>query len=202
IIAVLLFFLPFFTSIDIQTYYSDYGFSYSTFFQQPWTLVTSVFLHGSLEHLLSNILFWFFFGMAVESELGKKKYLLVFFLGAFMGNFLGLFFYAPETLFIGASAGIFALVGVGMLVRPLDVSFYPLIIPIPLALLGLAYIIFNVYAFIVAPADNISYIGHIGGVMVGFLFGLHRSGWKKSMKIILITLAVLIAIPLVLILFL
>jgi membrane associated rhomboid family serine protease len=165
--------------------------------EHPYVLITSIFMHGGFDHLIANIFVLFFFGIAVEKELGKLKYLAIFFLGAFAGDFLSLLVYPFDTIAIGASAGIFALIGVGMLVKPLDLSLYPLIIPVPLALLGIAYIIFNVYEFIAMPTSNISYIAHFGGLAVGLAFGFSKEGWRKGLKIILLALTIMIIVPLV-----
>lgn len=132
---------------DTAAFFDAYGFSLGNLLARPYVLVTSVFLHASLVHLLSNILVWVFFGLAVESELGKARMLAIFFLGAFAGDLMSLAFYQADTISIGASAGIFALVGTGMLVRPLDLSFFPLVVPLPLAFLGVAYALYNVYGF-------------------------------------------------------
>ena len=177
--------------------YDEYGFSRDNLLQRPHVLVTSIFLHGSLEHLLSNILVLVFFGLAVESELGWKRTALIFFIGAFAGDALSLLVYAPTEIAVGASAGIFALIGVGMLVRPVDLSFYPLVVPIPLALLGLGYALYNAYGFITGIDPNVSYIAHFGGLFVGLAFGFRREGWKRGIKIIAITFLVMIAIPLI-----
>ena len=178
-----------------EDFYNAFGFSLNNLQTNPAVLVTSIFMHGSLEHLLSNVFVLIFFGLAVEAELGKRKMLLIFFLGAFAGDLLSLAVYAPDQIAIGASAGIFALVGVGMLVRPLDLSFYPLIMPIPLALLGLGYALYNAYGFVVNLDPEISYIAHFGGLFVGLAFGLRNEGWKKGLKIIAITFLVMILIP-------
>lgn len=199
-ITILAFFVPLFTVEDLNGFYTEYGFSNEGLHERPWILVTSIFLHGSLEHLISNILVWLFFGIAVEGELGRNKMLLIFFLGAFLGDGLSVFFYTSDTIFVGASAGIFALVGAGMLIRPLDMSFYPLVVPIPLALLGMAYVLFNVYAFLTGSAGNISYIGHLSGLTVGFAFGIHKVGARRGLKIMFVTFLLLILIPLIYIL--
>ncbi|MBS3050800.1 MAG: rhomboid family intramembrane serine protease [Candidatus Aenigmarchaeota archaeon] len=189
-----------------EQFYNEYGFSLDNLVQRPYVLVTSIFMHGSVEHLLSNVLVLIFFGVAVEGELGKRRTLLIFFLGAFAGDALSLLVYAPSEIAVGASAGIFALIGVGMLVKPLDLSFYPLIIPIPLALLGLAYAVYNVYGFITNIDPNVSYIAHFGGLFVGLAFGFRQQtdakgvmqpGWRRGLKIIGITFLVMILIPLI-----
>ncbi len=196
VLAAVIIFVYAFWFADTEKIFDTYGFSGTNLVVRPYVLITSIFLHASLLHLLSNVLVWIFFGLAVEEELGKGKMLVVFFLGAFAGDLLSLAFYPFSSIAIGASAGIFALVGTGMLVRPLDLSLYPLVIPLPLALLGMAYALYNVYGFLFNIDPEISYIGHFGGLFVGLLFGFMRAGLKKGLKIIIVTLGIMILIPL------
>ncbi len=176
--------------------FNKYGFSVNNFFERPYVIITSIFLHSGIVHLLSNIIILFFFGSAVESEIGKAKTLLLFFLGAFAGDFFSSFFYTSDTVSIGASAGVFALVGAGILIKPFELSFYPYMMPLPLALLGIMYAVYNIYGFFVL-SDNISYIGHFGGLFVGLAYGFHRKGTKKSLLIILGMLVLIMLIPVV-----
>lgn len=182
---------------NTAAFFDTYGFSLNNLLTRPYVMITSIFLHASLTHLLSNILVWVFFGLAVENELGKARMLVIFFLGAFAGDLLSLAFYQADTISIGASAGIFALVGTGMLVRPLDLSFFPLVVPLPLAFLGMAYALYNVYGFLFNIDPQVSYIGHFGGLAVGLLFGFRHAGVKKGLKIILVALGIMILIPVV-----
>lgn len=176
-----------------------YGFSGENLFSHPDVLLTSTFLHGSWEHLLSNILILFFFGSAVEGELGKRKMLLIFFLGAIAGDLFSLIFYFTGIYgwslpSIGASAGVFALIGTGMLVRPFDLSYYPYLIPIPLAFLGLIYAVYNAIGFVAGPS-NISYIAHFGGLFLGLYFGFKHEGWREGLRIILVMIMIMILTP-------
>ena len=161
-------------------------------------LITSIFLHADIAHLLSNVFAWFFFGSAVEAELKGKRMLLIFFGGALLGDLLSLLVYSFDSIAIGASAGIFALVGAGIFVRPLDLSFYPLVVPVPLAFLGMLYAAYNVYFFLAESGGQISYVGHLGGLAVGFFVGSRHAGAKKSFLIIVAALAALLAVPIIL----
>ena len=48
--------------------FDRFGFSGSNLMSHPETLVTSIFLHGSIEHLLSNIIVLLFVGLAVQFD--------------------------------------------------------------------------------------------------------------------------------------
>lgn len=178
--------------------YKIYGFSLQNFLEFPLSLITSIFLHANIEHYLSNLFVLLVFGFAVEEELGKTKMLVIFFLGAIFGNFVSVIFYPPDIIHIGASAGIFALVSTGMLVRPLELSFYPLIVPLPLALIGMLYAIYNAWYFLIGFETHVNYIAHFVGFFIGIIFGIRQKGIIKSLLIIFITTAILIT-PLVLI---
>lgn len=191
------FIYPMFFIQDIDSFYDTYAFSGQNLPERPYVLVTSIFMHGNLMHLISNILVLFFFGMAVEKEIGPWKMMAIFFAGGFLGDLLSLLVYPFDALSVGASAGIFALVGAGILVKPLDFSFYPFIMPMPLALIGIMYAIYNIYGFITDPLGEISYIAHFGGLIVGLTYGFRREGFKKGMKIILLMLLLMIAIPVI-----
>jgi membrane associated rhomboid family serine protease len=176
------------------------AFSAAGFGSRPWVIITSIFAHADVIHLLSNVLVLFFFGLAVESEVGPARMLAVFFAGAFAGDAVSVLVYAPDVLSLGASAGVFALVGMGMLVRPLDWSISPALVPLPLVLMGMLYAVYNAFGFISGPA-NISYAAHFGGLAVGLAAGSHYRGWKKKgLLAVALLLAVLLAIPAVLLL--
>lgn len=192
-LCVIAFYFSFFVASP-EPLFNKYGFSIDNFLARPYVIITSIFLHAGIAHLLSNLLVLFFFGSAVESEIGKARTLLVFFAGAFAGDLFSIFFYPPDAVAIGASAGIFALVGAGILIKPFELSYYPYVMPVPLALLGIMYAVYNVYGFF-ALSDNISYAGHFGGLFVGLLFGLRRRGAKKSLLIILLMLGLMLLIP-------
>ncbi|MBI2583714.1 MAG: rhomboid family intramembrane serine protease [Candidatus Aenigmarchaeota archaeon] len=179
---ILLMFVVFFLQIFFIQSAESFAFSSISMIERPWTILTSVFMHANLLHLLSNVFVFFFFGLAVEEEMGKGKMLLVFLLGAVLGNIASIAVYPAGVLFLGASAGIFALVGTGMLVRPLDWSVAPFLLPLPLIFLGIIYAVLNIYAFTSGVDEGISYAGHLAGLVIGLAFGFRYTGFRKGAK--------------------
>jgi membrane associated rhomboid family serine protease len=154
---------------------------------RAWTLVTALFLHADVLHLAGNMIFLFAFGNALEKELGVGKTFLAFFAGGILSLSLGIFFYNPNALLVGASAAIFTMTAVVMLVKPLKFSF---IFFMPLGLVALIYIIYNVVAVETGVEGNVAYISHIIGFAVGIPLGVL---WSKNLvKNLLITLGLLI----------
>ncbi|MBM3854926.1 MAG: rhomboid family intramembrane serine protease [Verrucomicrobia bacterium] len=77
-------------------------------FMQPWTIVTYMFLHGGFTHLLFNMLGLYFFGPRIESRLGSRRFITLYFVAGVSGALLS-FIFAPYAGVIGASAGVFGI---------------------------------------------------------------------------------------------
>jgi len=144
----------------------------------------------------------FFFGRVVEMSLGRKKFLLIFFMSSIVGNLAFLtssFFLGSYSSVIGASAAIFGLIGTAMLVKPLEFVFYPYLIPVPLILVAAIYVLYNITSFLFIATNisksNISYISHIGGIITGMFFGFKEEKSKKGFIILLLILLVLLFTP-------
>jgi len=189
----------------LSNLFSNYGFSFQNLLSgRYWILVTSVFLHADPEHLILNMIALFFFGKVVEESLGRKKFLLIFFVSAIVGNlaFLTISFLSSSlgTVVIGASAAIFGLMGTAMLVKPLEFVFYPYLIPVPLILVAVLYTLSNIASFLLVVTNiqesDISYISHIGGLATGMFFGFKEEKSKRGFIILLFLLTILILTPL------
>lgn len=79
---------------------------------QYWRLVTALTLHADLPHVLGNALFGGFFLTAVAARLGVGVGLLSFVVTGMLGNLANALYYGSAHSSIGASTGVFGLVGV------------------------------------------------------------------------------------------
>jgi len=157
-----------------------------------WTLFTALFIHGDVLHLAGNMLFLFAFGKAVEEELSASRFLGSFFFGGVVSFLLSSFFYPPGTLMVGASAAIFTLVAIAMLVRPLRFSW---IFLSPIGLVAILYFLYNAFAVYKGIFSEVAYISHIIGFVVGFPIGISWSErWKRNLLITLLLLAVYVLV--------
>lgn len=185
---------------------ATYGFSMQAVQEGKWwTPFTSVFLHAGLQHLMLNILALFFFGRAVELELGWKKSLVIFWAGALVGDIavvlvsmLGIMPAGVPT--IGASAAIFGLMGGAVLAEPLELVFYPYIVPVPMLFVAALYVLYNIASFVTILATgaqtNIAYAAHLGGLAAGICFAFRWVGMKKGIPVLLGLFLLLMVIPL------
>jgi membrane associated rhomboid family serine protease len=160
---------------------------YNLLMGRVWTLVTSLLLHGDILHLAGNMLFLYVFGNTMEEELGATKTLGTFFFGGIISFLLSLLFYDPATPLIGASAAIFTLSAIIMLIKPLKFS---ILFFMPQGLVAILYFVYNAIAVYSNAGGNVAYIAHLIGFAVGIPFGI---AWSKNwLKNLLISIALLI----------
>ena len=133
--------------------------------QQPWTIITSMFVHGSFWHILFNMISLYFLGSFFLRAAGEKSFLAIFFLGGLAGNILFVLL-APFSIGIGASGGIFALGGaLAVMVPRVPVLIIPIPVPVPL---WVAILIFFFFSFLFS---GIAWQAHLGGLLLGLLAG-------------------------------
>ena len=135
--------------------------------QQPWTIITSMFVHGGWGHILFNMIALYFLGSFLIRAAGERSFLAVFFLGGLAGNALFILLANPFSTGIGASGGIFALAGALAVIVP-RVPVFIFFIPIPMPL-WIAVIILIALSFLFS---GIAWQAHLGGLVLGLVAGL------------------------------
>jgi len=143
------------------------GLRTASFLAQPWTIVTNLFVHGGIWHLLFNMLTFYFFGSFLSRLVGTRAFLIIYFFGGILGNVFFMLLGSPFAIVIGASGAIFALGGALAVLTPrLRVFVFPIPAPIPLwaAVLGGFVIMFFV--------SGVAWQGHLGGLVFGLIAGL------------------------------
>ncbi|MGO1543712.1 MAG: rhomboid family intramembrane serine protease [Gulosibacter sp.] len=126
---------------------------------EPWRMLTSAFLHGSLMHFLMNALTLWIFGRALEPLLGSGRFLLLWIVSA-LGGSLAVALISPDTAVVGASGAVFGLFGAWFIVlRQQRQDMTPMFV-----LIGI-----NVVMAFINP--GISWEAHLGGLVIGALCG-------------------------------
>jgi membrane associated rhomboid family serine protease len=146
---------------------------------RPWTLVTYMFLHASIGHLIFNMIGLFFFGPRLEDRLGPKGFLLLYFLAG-LGGAAFSFLFARDYPVVGASAAVYGvLLGFAML-WPHERIYIWGILPVPAWLLAGLLVFGSLYAGISPSATSrTAHFAHLGGLAFGFVF-LKWWDWKKG----------------------
>ncbi|WP_126448007.1 rhomboid family protein [Sulfuricystis multivorans] len=78
---------------------------------QSWRLLTSMFLHGDVFHLVINMAALVSAGLIVERIYGHLLYTLIYFASGIVGSSLSLHFASQTTVAVGASGAIFGVTG-------------------------------------------------------------------------------------------
>lgn len=135
---------------------------------RPWTLVTYMFLHGNLTHILFNMLGLLFFGPRMEIELGGKNFLLLYFISGFVAGLLS--FASPFTPIIGASGAIYGVFMGFAYYWPRESIYIWGIVPIQARWMVVLMTLLSLYGGFGFGMDNIAHFAHLGGFLGGYLF--------------------------------
>ncbi len=159
-------FLIFLVTLVRPDMVSFMGLAPALFQSRPWTILTSLFVHGGLWHIAFNMISLYFVGNLIIKLLGENKFLKVYFAGGILGNIFYLLLGNPTTLGFGASGAIFALVGVLVIIvpkLPVYIFFIPVAVP-----LWAAVLVFLLISFL----PHIAWQAHLGGLVLGLVAGL------------------------------
>ena len=145
---------------------------------QLWRVVTYMFLHGGIMHLLFNMLGLFMFGCSIEREWGTRLFYRYYFLcglGAALFAFIpyGPFYTIP---IVGASGAIYGiLLAYGMLFPRNQIW---IMMAFPVEARHLVIILgFIAFASSLTGGGGVAHIVHLGGLVTGF--ALLRSGFTR-----------------------
>jgi len=138
-----------------------------------WTLVTHLFLHANLLHLLVNVLGLWFIGPEVEYLLGRAKYLVLYFLSGIAGGLLQTFFSPPTSELIGASGSVCGLLLAFTTAYPemplRALLFFILPVSMKAKTLGRGLIIVSLVCALLRIVPQVGHLAHLGGALMGAL---------------------------------
>ena len=145
-----------------------------------WRLVSPVFLHVGLSHLVVNSVTLLYIGRYIEKFFGHWRMVVIYFVSALFGNFTSAAF-MPSTISAGASTAIFGLFGAFLM---LGVCFRHNVIVCVLSRTFLLFVIINiVMGFFLSGVDLIGHIGGLfGGFFIAFIVGAPMLGTVDRLK--------------------
>jgi membrane associated rhomboid family serine protease len=155
-----------------------------------WTLLTSVFSHNMLLHLMVNMIVLLSFGKPMELLMGRGSFLAFYLTAGFLASVAHattsrFLLDRPDLPALGASG---ALAGVLMLFSfsfPKARVLFLFVIPVPAILAALAFIAIDIWGLVAQIGGGTLPIGHgahLGGGLVGILYYLFRGGALRERR--------------------
>ncbi|MDQ3283619.1 MAG: rhomboid family intramembrane serine protease [Acidobacteriota bacterium] len=162
-----------------------------------FSIVVSMFLHGGLLHIGSNMLYLWIFGDNVEDRLGHFRYLVFYLLCGFLATFAHAFFSPTSQIpAIGASGAIAGVLGAYLVLYPraqvttiIPIFFFITVRQVPAILILGIWIILQLFSGVgslgVRDAQDmggVAYFAHIGGFVAGMLLIAPFGGFAQGRR--------------------
>lgn len=168
-----------------------------------WTLITSMFMHGDIVHIIMNMWFFIIITDNCEHAMGHILYLVTYFLSGFFGSIL----HALSTLIIpipgfdtipslGASGAIFGLMGVYLILYSENKFYLPSTTGTSMRKVSAGYFIityfiaeltYAIYSLYNPFGSSTAHFAHIGGFVAGAIIagiykGIKGTSYKNKKK--------------------
>jgi len=157
---------------------TEFGVSRSVIASHPWGILTSIFLHDGIYHILGNMLMLYIYGAYLSHVLSEARILMLYFIGGLVGNAFFLLIAPSDAFAVGASGAIFALGGALAVMRPrAKIVFF--FVPMDMWI----YIVISGIILGIIPALTQSDIGwqaHLGGLATGLAAGWYFRRWERK----------------------
>lgn len=136
---------------------------------RPWSVVTYMFLHGDLMHLLFNMLALFFFGPRVEDRIRSRPFAILYFVSGITGALLSVLF-SPGSPIIGASGGVFGVMLAFAWFWPHERIFLWGVLPVPARMLVILTTMLALFSGFGGVGGGIAHFAHLGGYLGALLY--------------------------------
>ena len=152
--------------------------------QRPWTVITYAFLHGTIFHILFNMLALYWFGPRVEERLGGQHFITLYGISAVGGALSS--FLTPMVAVIGASGAIMGVLIAYANYWPRERFFIYGVIPVQAWMLVAIYVVMDIGGVGGIGGAGIAHFAHLGGFASGYLylkwldFRSPARAWKKQ----------------------
>ena len=156
-----------------------------------WQLVTYIFLHGGISHILFNLLALWMFGGELESYWGSGKFLR-YFLFCGIGAGLCTVVFSPYQFIpvVGASGAIYGILLAFGWLFPNRLIYVYFLVPIPAKYFVIIFGLIELYASTQGTGGGVAHLTHLGGLIFGILYmaypairqKIRREQYKRKMS--------------------
>jgi len=168
----------FILQIAIDGFTGQFALVPSKVMQEPWRIVTSMFLHGGTGHLLVNSLVLFFFGAELERRIGTKRFLKLFFLAGIVAGvgftgyiqFFGCNAPGGTCSAVGASGALYGVFATLAIIAPEITVLAFFIIPMRIRVALVGFALLDIF-LLTSGGTLIASSAHLTGMVVGLYYG-------------------------------
>jgi len=192
ILINVIFFVAAYAAIRFNPGIMDYiGLKPANIFQLKslWTLITSMFMHGGLGHLVVNMISLAFIGNFVEKIIGRKRFFWFYMIAGIAAGLLFVLlayvFQADMNVYaVGASGAIFGLGGLMMMLTPKMPVLVFFIIPLPMWI-AMLFLLVILWLASWGFGLSIGNTAHLGGLLAGIIFGFYlKHKYKRKVEML------------------
>ena len=164
--------------------FSNFVLNTGMIFIQPWSIITSMFMHANFSHIFFNMYVLLMFGPLIEQRIGSKRFLGIYFLSGIVAS-LGFAFYHEIILnlsssAVGASGAIMGIIGMVIILVPdLQVLFF-FVLPMSMRTAGIIFALFDLFGVFYIP--GIANTAHLFGMATGLIYGWYLLKKKKTFQ--------------------
>ena len=176
--------LVFFLQMTVPGLEVQLAFIPALILARPWTIVTYMFVHAGLTHILFNMIALYFFGPRVEQRIGSERFFSLYMISGITGGLLS-FVFAPAAPIVGASGAIFGVMLAYARFWPRDRIYIWGVLPIEARWLVIGYTVLSLWWGFGGGASGTAHFAHLGGFVGGFLCLLYmqrHQGTKRFRK--------------------
>lgn len=165
-----------------------------------WTLITHMFMHGGIFHLLINMFVLYSLGGLNEKIIGRKRFIWFYIISGLFAGILSVLlsgfygntqlgariFGSPDTFMVGASGAIFAIAGLFVILLP-KIRFVIIFLPffsLP-AYIMVPLVLLMTWLATIAGNFPIGNVAHLGGFLAGLIYGLYlKTKYRKKVMVL------------------
>ncbi len=159
------------------------GFTTRGAIERPYTLLTSIFLHANLLHLIANMWFLWLFGDNIEDRFGRLSFIGLYLSAGIIGSLTHSAFslFQDRIPVIGASGAVAGVMGAYLIRFPYArlrclflIIFYPVLVRIRAVWVLGFWMFFEFLSAWFAAGDNVAHWAHVGGFATGIMWAVRQ----------------------------
>ncbi|HAP55093.1 MAG TPA: glpG protein [Spirochaetaceae bacterium] len=152
-----------------------------------WQILSYMFAHADISHLLVNMLGLFIFGTAVERSMGSKEFLLFYLLTGTLAGITSFGIYVATgswyTMLLGSSGAVYALLLAFAVLNPEARIFLYGILPVRAPILVLGYAGIEIASQLFSFRSSVAHLTHLAGFFWSWLFFVLRFGINPAKRL-------------------